>query len=195
MDPRRRCVFLDRDGVIVEDRGLLVQVDDFRLLPGVPEALRRLHETGFALVVVSNQAVVARGLLTETEVMELNSALEDLLLAEGAAPLDGFYFCPHHPAAYLPAYRIECPCRKPRPGLLLRASQELGLDLGASFMVGDRPSDLQAGRRAGCRSIWVQSGRHADPPIETPEILEADPPADFICGSLLEAANWILEVR
>lgn len=194
MDPRR-CVFLDRDGVLVEDLGLVLEARDFQILPGVPEALRRLHRAGFALVVVSNQAVVARGLLGEADLVTMQAALDGLLQSAGAPPLDGFYYCPHHPAADLPAYRLDCECRKPRPGLLLRAARELGIELEASFMVGDRPTDLQAGRRAGCRSVWVQSGRHGDPPIETPERLDLDVPADFTCGSLLDAAAWILEVR
>lgn len=195
MDRKRRCVFLDRDGVIVEDRGLLTRPEDFRILPGAPEALRMLRQAGFGLVVVSNQAVVARGLLTETEILALQDHLGRLLQAEGAPALDGFYYCPHHPSADVPAYRQDCPCRKPRPGLLLRASRELGLELACSFMVGDRLTDLQAGNRAGCRSIWIQSGRHGDAPIETNESLDPQPSVAFICGSLLEAATWILEQR
>lgn len=195
MDPKRRCVFLDRDGVLVEDRGLLVEPGDFRILAGVPQALRRLHEAGFVLVAVSNQAVVARGLISEAGLEVLHGHLGQLLRQQGAPLLDGFYSCPHHPAATLPAYRTDCACRKPRPGLLLRAAQELGLDLAGSYMVGDRPSDLQAGHRAGCRSIWVQSGRHADRPIESPEAPDPEVPVAFTCNSLLEAAAWILEGR
>lgn len=188
-------MFLDRDGVLVEDRGLVLQSEEFRILPGVPEALRRLHRAGFLLVLVSNQAVVARGLLSEPELLDLHAALERLLRAADAPPLDGFHYCPHHPAATLPAYRCECPCRKPRPGLLLRAAEELGIDLAASFMVGDRPTDLLAGSRAGCRPVWVQSGRHGDPPIETGEALAVEVVADFTGASLLEAATWILEAQ
>lgn len=195
MDPQRRCVFLDRDGVLVEDRGLMTQPEDFRILPGAPEALRMLQAAGFGLVVVSNQAVVARGLLSETEMLALQDHIGRLFQAAGAPRLDRFYACPHHPAATLPAYRQDCPCRKPRPGMLLRAAQELGLDLARSFMVGDRPTDLQAGNRAGCRSIWIQSGRHRDRPIETNEDLDPQPAVAFVCGSLLEAATWIREQR
>lgn len=195
MDPKRRCVFLDRDGVLVEDGGPLVESGAFRILAGVPQALRCLQEAGFALVAVSNQAVVARGLISEAGLEALHGHLQALLVAQGAPPLDGFYSCPHHPAATLPAYRTDCACRKPRPGLLLLAAEELGLDLAASFMVGDRPSDLQAGHRAGCRSIWIQSGRHADRPIESPEPLDPEVPVAFTCATLAEAAAWILEER
>ncbi len=195
MEPKRKCIFLDRDGVLVEDHGLLLEAGAFRVLPGVPQALRRLQAAGFALVVVSNQAVVARGLLGEADLLALQAALERLLQAQGAPALDGFYYCPHHPAATLPAYRIDCDCRKPRPGLLLQAARELGLDLQASFMVGDRPTDLQAGHRAGCRALWVRTGRHSDLPIETTEKLAPDVPVAFVGDTLLEAADWILEAR
>jgi D-glycero-D-manno-heptose 1,7-bisphosphate phosphatase len=178
----------------VEDQGLLTKAEDIHILPGVPEALMRLHRAGFALVVVSNQAVVARGLLSETDLLALHRGVESRLEAAGAPALDGFYYCPHHPSATLPAYRMACLCRKPRPGLLLRAAEELDLDLPASHMVGDRPTDLQAGYRAGCRPIWVQSGRHEDLVIETPDAGDDIPPA-HICGSLAEAARWILESR
>lgn len=195
MDLKRRCVFLDRDGVLVEDRGLQVEPAGFRILAGVPEALRRLRQAGFALVAVSNQAVVARGLIDEAGLEALHAHLGRLLVQLGGAPLDAFYSCPHHPAATLPAYRTNCACRKPRPGLLLRAAEEHGLDLAASFMVGDRLSDLQAGHRAGCRTVWIQSGRHSDRPIESPEPFDPTVPVAFTCTSLAEAAAWILEGR
>lgn len=191
MPTKRRAVFLDRDGVVVEDLGLVLASADFRILPGVPVALRALHEAGFVLVVVSNQAVVARGLLSEVGVRTLQNELVALLQAEGAPTLEGFYFCPHHPAATLEAYRMNCDCRKPRPGLLLRAANDLDLDLGGSFMVGDRPTDIQAGAQAGCSTIWIHSGRHEDAPIETVEPLLNLTPS-HTCASLAEAATWIL---
>jgi D-glycero-D-manno-heptose 1,7-bisphosphate phosphatase len=182
------AVFLDRDGVLVEDAGLLTEASQIRVLPGAVEGLSLLRRAGFRLVVVSNQAVVARGLLTEAEVVSLHGEVEAAL---GTPPLDGFYFCPHHPKATLPTYRMACACRKPSPGMLLQAASDLGLDLAASFMVGDRPTDLIAGERAGCRTIWVQTGQHDAPLIETGEVL--DPPRpDFICENLAAAARWIL---
>jgi D-glycero-D-manno-heptose 1,7-bisphosphate phosphatase len=195
MNTDRKAVFLDRDGVLVEDVGLLVDAAEIRILPGVASALRLLHDAGWRLVVVSNQAVVARGLLDEPGVVALQREIESRLGAQGAPALDAFYFCPHHPSATLPAYRTDCACRKPKPGLLLRAAAELGLDLHRSCMIGDRATDLQAGSRAGCRTIWVQTGRHHDPPIETAEPAMLGPSADHVCPSLLAAAYWILEAR
>lgn len=189
----RRCVFLDRDGVLVEDAGLLLKAEDIQILPGVPEALASLHRAGFALVVISNQAVVARGLMTEAELLNLEDVIEARLRVAGAPALDGFYYCPHHPSATDPVYRMACACRKPRPGLLLQAAEALNLDLPSSYMVGDRPTDLQAGLRAGCQAIWVQTGRHLDEPIESPDAADLDVTPAHSCDSLAAAAQWILE--
>ena len=178
--------------MLVEDRDLITRPEQFRILPGVPDALARLRRAGFALVVASNQAVVARGLATAVDVRRLNQHLEGLLVEAGAPRLDGWYFCPHHPSATLPAYRGDCECRKPRPGLLLQAARDLGLDLAASFMVGDRLTDVAAGVRAGCRTALVETGRHAAPPIATVEPLELAVGPDAVCADLAAAAHWIL---
>lgn len=171
----------------------MTRAADARVLPGVPGALARLSGAGFALVVVTNQAVVARGLLDESILRAVQTEIGEALIAQGAPTLDGFYYCPHHPSADRPEYRVHCACRKPNPGLLLKAAEDLDIDLEASYMVGDRPTDLIAGTRAGCRSIWVQSGRHDDPPIEITETRRELPQPAFVCGSLAEAAAWILE--
>ena len=189
------AVFLDRDGVLIEDIDLLTRVDQLRVLPGVPQALKMLAEAGFQLVVASNQPVVARGLVTEVEVQAVHEHLEKLLIQAGASPFAGWYFCPHHPNATLPAYRQACDCRKPKPGLLLRAARELGLDLSASFMVGDRITDIIAGARAGCRTVLVQTGKHLEPPITTSEPLDKSIEPDYTCADLRAAAQWILKPR
>jgi len=189
------AIFLDRDGVLIEDVHLLTNPRDIRVLEGVPQALRSLKEAGFQLIVISNQTVVARGLFTEQGVCAINAEMERLLEQAGGPHLDGFYFCPHHPKATLPAYRIACECRKPRPGLLLRAAREHDLNLGASFMVGDRITDIIAGARAGCRTVLIETGKHEAPPIETVEPLDESVQPDHICVALTAAAEWILRVR
>jgi D-glycero-D-manno-heptose 1,7-bisphosphate phosphatase len=189
---QQKAVFLDRDGVLVEDNGPLVTSDDISLAPGAAQALRRLTDAGFKIVVVSNQTVVARGLLDAAEMLALQAEIEQRLCAAGASPLDGFYFCPHHPNATVVEYRCSCSCRKPAPGLLLAASAALGIDLGNSVMIGDRPSDVLAGQRAGCRTIQVATGRHLDPPIQV-EGGFVPAPADHRCGSLDEAAEHIIQ--
>jgi D-glycero-D-manno-heptose 1,7-bisphosphate phosphatase len=188
-----RAVFLDRDGVLIEDRQPLRSSAAIATLPGVARALRRLKRAGFALVVVSNQTVVARGLLSIDDVCALQGEVEARLRAAGAPPLDGFYFCPHHPAATLPAFRRTCACRKPAPGLLHEARAALNIDLAGSFMVGDRPSDVVAGQRAGCRTIQLLTGRHLDPLIEVEGGFAPTLP-DFCCTNLADAADLILAV-
>ena len=195
MAERLPAIFLDRDGVLIEDVDLLTNSVDIRVLEGVPQALRSLKEAGFQLIVVSNQTVVARGLVTEQEVYAINAEMERLLEQAAAPHLDGFYFCPHHPNATLLAYRIACECRKPRPGLLLRAAREHNLNLRASFMVGDRITDIIAGARAGCRTVLVQTGKHQEPPIETAEPLDESVQPDHVCADLKAAAEWILGTR
>lgn len=186
------AVFLDRDGVLIEDAQLLTRPEQISVLPGVPEALRALDEGGFKLIVVSNQTVVARGLASEAEVSAVNIHLEALLQLANAPLLAGFFICPHHPNATLPAYRLACECRKPKPGLLVRAARELRIDLAGSFMVGDRITDVVAGQRAGCRTVLVKTGRHLAPPIETDEPMDMNLQPDHTCASLVDAAEWIL---
>lgn len=189
----RKAVFLDRDGVLVEDVDLLTRGDQLRLLTGVPSALSALRNAGFALVVVSNQPVVARGLVTEQEIEMIHAELDRLLLAAGGPAMDRYYFCPHHPKGTLPAYRLDCECRKPKPGLLLRAARELNLDLQRSFLVGDRITDIIAGVKAGCRTVLVQTGKHLEKPIETSEPLDTTISPEHICADLPAAVEWILK--
>lgn len=191
----RNAVLLDRDGVLIEDVHLLTRPDQLCLLPGVPAALTRLQQAGFVLVVVSNQPVVARGLVSEAEVERVHVALQMLLRQAAAPAIDKFYFCPHHPNATLAAYRKDCLCRKPRPGMLLQAAQELILNLQDSFMVGDRITDIVAGANAGCRTVLVATGRHGEKPIETAEPFDMKIKADHTCTGLPAAAEWILNQK
>lgn len=158
ISPRDRApaVFLDKDGTLIEDVPYNVDPDRMRLLPGAAEALARLDAAGYALVVVSNQSGVARGLFPEEALEPVGARLEELFLRAGAH-IAGFYFCPHLVGGKDPRYAVACDCRKPEPGLLLRAAEDLGLDLAASWMLGDILDDVEAGNRAGCRSVLVGS--------------------------------------
>ena len=187
----KRAVFLDRDGVLIEDRDLVQTEADCVVLRGVPSALASLHRAGFVLVVVSNQPVVARGLLSEGDVIRLHSVLEKRLVPESDIPLH-WYFCPHHPAADVAAYRMQCTCRKPRSGLLTQAAHTHGLTLQSSFLIGDRMTDIEAGARVGCRTVQVLTGRHTDRRIQTPEPPNPAVQPDFIARGLPEAVEWIL---
>jgi D-glycero-D-manno-heptose 1,7-bisphosphate phosphatase len=160
---RAEAFFLDRDGVIIEDAHYLADADQVRLLPGAAAAIAQLNRAGVAVVVVTNQSGVARGLFPESRIAEVHQRLDELLAREGAR-IDRYYHCPHHPTEGVGAYRRDCDCRKPRPGMLLRAAAELGLDLSASWMVGDKLSDAQAAHAAGCRTVLVRTGKgtHAE---------------------------------
>lgn len=189
----RPAVFLDRDGVLIEDVVLLTKRDQVHLYPGVALALRKLHEAGFALVVVSNQTVVARGLATEEDVEQINGYIQRLLYESSRVRIERFYFCPHHPNATLPQYRVNCKCRKPRSGMLLQAAGDLDLDLAASYMVGDRISDVIAGRNAGCMTLLAETGMHSAAPIES-DAIDTSVVPDAVCANLAEAAEMILEM-
>ena len=144
-----RAAFLDRDGVINVDHGYVHAVDEFEWVPGVLEAARILADAGFLLVVVTNQSGIGRGYYTERDFAKLTSWMKAAFKSAGAT-LAGVYFCPHHPEKALPEYRIDCNCRKPRPGMLLLAAKELNIDLSQSIMFGDKPGDCTAGKAAGC---------------------------------------------
>jgi D-glycero-D-manno-heptose 1,7-bisphosphate phosphatase len=153
----RPAIFLDRDGVIIEDTHYLASPDQVRLVPGSADAIAALNRAGWVVVVITNQSGVARGLFAPADVDAVHTHLSDLLAGYGAR-IEGFYYCPHYPSADVPAYRVDCACRKPKPGMLLRAADDLGLDLEQSWMVGDRESDLEAGAAAGTRTVLVRTG-------------------------------------
>ena len=191
MPSLRRAVFLDRDGVLVHDDGYLLRENQIRLMDGVAAPLGRLKAAQLLLVVVSNQASVARGLISEREVDRLNEQMADRIEKIGGPRLDASYYCPHHPHADLEEYRAACSCRKPRPGMILRAATEHGLDARASFLVGDRMTDIAAGAAAGCRTVLVTCGRHEAPPIVTVDPIDDCRP-DHVCADLQTACDWIL---
>jgi D,D-heptose 1,7-bisphosphate phosphatase len=153
----RRAVFLDRDGTLIEHVHYLTDPALVRLLPGVAEALKRLHSAGFARVLVTNQSAIGRGMLSEDRLDQIHAELDRQLAAQGAA-IDAIYYCPDAPAADDRTV-VENLDRKPGPGMLLRAAADLNLDLSASWMVGDLISDVLAGLNAGCQSILVLSGQ------------------------------------
>ena len=154
----RPAVFIDRDGVLNEERAFVYRPEDFVFIPGAIEALRLLQAAGYLLVVVTNQSGIARGLYTEADYLALSAHLRRSLQSSGIR-LDAIEHCPHLPDAPLPGYRLDCDCRKPRPGMLLRAIRALDIDARRSFLVGDRLSDVEAGRAAGLGHCFlVRSG-------------------------------------
>lgn len=146
--PARPAVFFDRDGVINHDTGYIHRAVDFVWVEGAMDAIRLLNERNYLTFVVTNQAGIARGLYGEADVLELHGWVNDRLAA-AKARIDAFYFCPHHPTEGSSAYRLACECRKPAPGMLLRAMREWPVEPSASFLIGDRPTDLEAAAAAG----------------------------------------------
>ncbi|MBY0367961.1 MAG: HAD family hydrolase [Burkholderiaceae bacterium] len=160
----RPAAFLDRDGVINIDHGYVYRWADFAYVPGAVDALRRLHAAGYALVIVTNQSGVARGYYDEAAVQTLHDALRQDLAAQGIT-LAAIEHCPHLPDGCVARYAIDCDCRKPAPGMILRSAQALGIDLGRSLMFGDKPSDVEAGQQAGVgRCIRVAKNGEPDGP-------------------------------
>lgn len=185
--PRRPAAFIDRDGVINEERDYVHRIEDFHLLPGAVDGLRILQQRGYALVVITNQAGIARGYYTEADFARLSEHMQDLLLSHGVH-LDGIYHCPHHPTAGKDGARQDCACRKPRPGMLLHAARDLDLSLPDSVLVGDKTSDIEAGRSAGVAACALVKSGHS--------IGAADEALADHCGTgLLEAARWIVSRR
>jgi D,D-heptose 1,7-bisphosphate phosphatase len=173
-----KALFLDRDGTLLTEKGYVTTPDDVEPLPGVAEALAAAAAAGWKLIVVTNQACVAKGLITEEELGAIHQRMVAMLGAEGAF-LDGVYWCPHHPEGSVPEFSIECSCRKPRSGLLEQAAVEHGLELGECVMVGDTLRDLEAGRGAGARTALVLTGKGA-------ATSQADHGADWVVRDLAE---------
>ncbi len=185
------AVFLDRDGTLIEDTGYIGDPENVRLLPGAAEAVRRLGQGGRRVVLVSNQSGVARGMFSEDDLKAVHARVESLLAAEGAR-IDGAFYCPYldGPEAKLAPYRRDSELRKPKPGMLLQAAKELSIDLAGSWMIGDSAADIEAGTRAGCRTILVaRNGGAARHPPEGPTDLTVTP--SFRAATLSEAAEIV----
>lgn len=189
MSAAKPAVFMDRDGCLTEEVGYVNHPSRIRLLPRTAAAVRRLNQAGVAAVMVTNQAGVARGYFPEEILHEANARMRRDLAAAGAH-LDGIYVCMHHPREGEPPYRVDCDCRKPRPGLLTRAAIELGLDLGASVMVGDKFSDVAAGHAAGTAGVLVLTG-YGRGEWEYLRRAQAVKP-DHVAEDLLDAVEWAL---
>jgi D-glycero-D-manno-heptose 1,7-bisphosphate phosphatase len=191
------AVFLDRDGTVIREYGHFWEPNLIELAPGAVEGIRRLKAAGFLIIVVTNQSGIARGVFDERQFWLGERRFEELLAAEGIK-IDAVYFCPHHPTEGDGPYRQECDCRKPRPGMLTRAEREYGLDLSRSFMVGNSPADVGAGKAAGCRVVQVQTaygrGKHGLVPTGAATLPDGRPAsADHQAADVREASTWILQ--
>ena len=155
---KQRAIFLDRDGTINKYVGFLRRLEDFELLPASSKGIRKINESGYLAIVITNQPVIARGEVSYEELREIHNKMETLL-GEAGAYIDGLYFCPHHPDkgfdGEISSLKIVCDCRKPKPGLLLKAAKDFNIDLKSSWMVGDDLIDIKAGKAAGCKTALI----------------------------------------
>ena len=189
-----KAIFLDRDGVINElvyheEQGIVdspFSVEQFKLLPGVGEAIRQFHDMEVKVILISNQPGIAKGHMSEETFTKIREKMKNDLAKEGAF-LDGEYYCLHHPEAKIERLKADCACRKPEPGLILRAAQDMNIDLYQSWMIGDGLTDIKAGKRAGCRTILL--GRMK---CELCRLMdEEDARPEAICASLLDVVEKI----
>ncbi len=185
-----KAVFLDRDGTINEEVGYITDLHKLRLIPGAGAAIRKLNEAGFKVAVVTNQAGVARGHFTEPFILKTHKLFLEMLRAEGAH-IDGIYYCPHHPTIGNSSYTIDCDCRKPKTGMIDRAAQDLDVNVNASYMVGDKWSDIEMGQRAGAYTVLVRTGHGSSEQDNERPSSVTDP--DFVAHDLAEAVVWILQ--
>ena len=190
MSDLKPAVFMDRDGTISEEVGYVNHVSRYRVFPYAAEAVRALNEAGWLAVLVTNQAGVARGYFKEEMIGAVHERLVGELEREGAR-LDAIYYCPHHPTAGEPPYRQDCDCRKPRPGLLLRAAREHGVDLARSYVVGDKYSDVRLAHAVGATGVLVLTGYGRGEYEYERETWPREP--EHVAETLLDAVRWILE--
>ena len=185
-----RAVFLDRDGTIIEDVDYLSDLSEIKWIPGAREAVRRLNLAGFKVIVVTNQSGVARGIFSERFLMTIHARLQEDLESVGAR-IDAWYYCPHHPTEGTIQYQRVCSCRKPNPGLILRAAEDHALDLRSSYMIGGSEKDIAAGEGAGLTPILVLTGKGQ---VEKGGIVsKRGKKAPMTFPSISEAISWILK--
>lgn len=182
------AVFLDKDGTLINNVPYNIDPEKIRLAEGAGIGLNWLSEAGYQLVVVSNQSGVARGYFPETALKTVELRLRHLVLDEAGSELAGFYYCPHHPEGKIKEYAVACECRKPQPGMLIQAAEELDIDLSQSWLIGDILDDIEAGRRAGCHTILIDNGN------ETEWLITPEREPHFIVGNLEDAARTIRSI-
>jgi D-glycero-D-manno-heptose 1,7-bisphosphate phosphatase len=182
------AVFLDRDGTMIHDPGHLSRLDELRWYPWTIDAVRLLKRAGFLVFVTTNQGGVGLGLYEESFVHQVHDVMSSRLAAAGA-PIDGWFYCLHHPRAVIDHLRITCDCRKPQPGMVRQAAQRFAFDLGRSFVVGDKLSDVGLAERVGARGVLVRTGHGEAVAAKLPGAATA--PA-FVGANLMEATSWML---
>lgn len=184
-----KAIFIDRDGTLNEDVGYISDPKEFRLFDFAPEAVRLINNSGFLVIVLTNQSGIARGFLTEEILGRLHDKMESELAHRGAR-IDRIYFCPHHPEIGEPPYKVDCDCRKPKSGLILQAATEMDVNLKKSYVVGDRYRDMETGQAVGATGVLVLTGFGSEEARMPPANRLQQP--EHVAENLVEAVRWIL---
>jgi D-glycero-D-manno-heptose 1,7-bisphosphate phosphatase len=185
--PGKRAIFIDRDGTLNEEVGYIRELQQFRLYDFAAEAVRLINTAGWRAIVITNQSGIARGLLTERFLAEVHGQM-NMELEKAGARVDAIYHCPHHPNLGVPPFRLDCDCRKPKPGLLRRAAADFQLDLSASVVIGDRFRDVETAQAVGAKGVLVLTG-YGQKELETQSAVQPD----HVAENLLEAVQWIIQ--
>lgn len=180
-----KAVFLDKDGTLIPDIPYNTDPDLITLQKNAVDGLRQLSRDGYLIIIISNQSGVARGFFKEEALIDVKIRIGDLLKEE-QIPLDGFYYCPHHPEGSVKEYSVECNCRKPESGMFFKAAADFDIDLSSSWMIGDILNDVEAGKRAGCRSVLINNGNETEWHLNESRI------PDYLVKNINEAALLIL---
>lgn len=188
----KKAVFFDRDGVLNADGDYITSINNVDLYDSSADIIAYCRNLGFKIFVVTNQPVIAKGLMSEQDLIQLNQDFQSLMMKQNIeAKIDKIYYCPHHPNANIPEYRINCTCRKPKPGMILQAQGEFNIDLKNSFVIGDRISDIIAGYLAGCKTVQCLTGKHTEAMIQTNLDIPANIKPDFVINDISELVEII----
>lgn len=185
-----KAVFIDRDGTLIEDRGYICDFDQVEIFPFSFEAVKVINENGFKVIVITNQSSIARGICTEYQVQKLHNKMEELFRSKRAI-INAFYYCPFYEHGVIEKYKKRDECRKPLPGMILKAAKDLNIDLSESFMIGDNIKDVIAGRKADCKTILVKTGNWSKTKKDL-KLSKIKP--DFISDNVLKASIKVIEL-
>jgi len=190
----RKCIFLDRDGVLLEDKGKILKKSDIIFLDGIHEALRNFNQLGYMIILITNQPLVGRGYIDEIELRKLHDYISNNIKKESGILIDDIFYCPHHPSSEIEKYSISCNCRKPKPGMILDASLKHDIDIKESWMIGDQKNDILAGKLAGCKTIMIKSEKNNFIPLTNKETNYENALPDLKADNLVEASRMIKDL-
>jgi len=188
-----KAVFFDRDGVLNVDKNYISLINSVEFYDGAADIIAYCTNLGYRTFIVTNQPIVARGIISEEELIKFNLDYRNLLLKQNCrAEIDEIFYCPHHPDANVKKYRQLCDCRKPKPGMIIKAIEKYNIDSSKSFMVGDRISDIIAGFLAGCKTVQYKSGKHLEPMIRTDLNIPENIQPDYVINQISDLKDIIL---